>query len=515
MAANVIVVGAGAAGMAAASALAHGGAKVTVLEKDHFLGGRWGTMTTTSFEQDDRRWEFPIEHGIHGFWRQYRNLRALLARHGLDRHMIDSGRQELALCLDGDRIRFLDVGDTVRNSPLPDPFAFAGLLADREFLRLVLRANPLAMVSMARDMGHVFAFDPAKDIEEYDQYTVLQLVRNWPPFMRSFFRSLVHMAFFLELDEAALGAFMTSLQHYTVCDKRDISFNYLGDTTEACVFRPIADFIESRGGRVLTNNHVEEVVVEDGRVCGVMAKDARGRRRRLKADACILAVDPPAMKALQVEGLPDVVLGDPPEAIASNTVRFWFSGRPAPERATNGMVSGPNINNYFWVSSIQRPFVEWAEATGGSAIEAHQYGAVANKAANQTDAELMEGARRRIEEVWPGVAGTCVHQHLVRSPPGHPDFSKGVWNKMPPVRTKLPNLAICGDWVGPEHHVFFLERCATTGLEAARTVAPAIGVDTGAMPELIPAHPASSGFKLYQHIAQVLRRQGLLPSLDR
>ncbi|MCP4805090.1 MAG: FAD-dependent oxidoreductase [Proteobacteria bacterium] len=271
MSKRVIVVGSGAAGMAAATALAEAGAIVTVLEKDPFVGGRWATMHTTSFATAGREWTFPIEHGIHGFWRQYRNLRALMKRHGLHRHMVSSGRQELALCLDGDRPRFLDVGDSVRNSPLPDPFAFAGLLGDREFLRLCLRANPLKMMQMARDMGHVFAFDPRKDIPDYDRFTAAELTRGWPPFLQEFFQALVHMAFFLQVEQVGLGAFMTSLQHYTVCDKRDIGFDYLGDTTQHCIFDPLIDVVESRGGRVLTRNRVEQVHVEGGHVVAVEA----------------------------------------------------------------------------------------------------------------------------------------------------------------------------------------------------------------------------------------------------
>ncbi len=221
------------------------------------------------------------------------------------------------------------------------------------------------------------------------------------------------------------------------------------------------------------------------------------------------------MKALQVDGLPDVLRGETPDALPSHTVRFWFSGRPAPERASNGMVTGAFVNNYFWVSTIQRPFIEWADATGGSAIECHQYGAIAEEAEGLSDAVLLDRCRRDVERIWPGVAGTCIHQHLLRSPPGHPDFRQGVWSRLPRVRTELPNLTLCGDWIDPDRHSFFLERCASTGLEAARSLALPLGLDVNAIPPLLEPHPPSAGFEAYRTFAQALRRRGLLPSLDR
>jgi isorenieratene synthase len=506
---QVVVVGGGMAGMAAAAALAGAGAEVTVLEREAALGGRWGVVERSGFTQDGRDWDFPIERGIHGFWRQYRNLRSLLDRHDLSGHIVSSGRQELCVWLEGDQPRFMDVGDTVRNSPLPEPFAFGGLLTDPEFRRQALRANPLKMLGVARDMSHVFAFDPQRDMDTYDAHNVEQLVRRWPPFMKAFFEALVHMAFWVEARDCGLGAFMTSLQHYTVCDKRDIGFDYLGDDTQTCVFGPLAAAVEHAGGSIRLNTTVDEVLIQDGRVTGL-----RIGEETLHTDAVVLAVDPGSLKTLHTGELSQA-LPPPPRSLPHNTVRLWFKGQRAPERASNGMVVAPHVDNYFWLSDIQRPFVEWSRATGGSVVECHQYGANAVRAEGMTDEEVIEACTSTVESVWPGVAGTRLHAHLLRGKTGHPWLAPGAWARLPEIRTRLPNLALAGDWVQPSWTSFFLERATRSGLQAAHQLAPGLGLRRQALPEVLEPHPPSPGFVRTQAIARGMRELGLLPNLDR
>jgi uncharacterized protein with NAD-binding domain and iron-sulfur cluster len=74
--ASALVVGGGIAGVSAALVLAERGVKVELLEAAPHLGGRLGTW--------DRRLsdgsEVVVEHGYHGFFRQYYTLRDILRR---------------------------------------------------------------------------------------------------------------------------------------------------------------------------------------------------------------------------------------------------------------------------------------------------------------------------------------------------------------------------------------------------------------------------------------------------
>lgn len=74
---RVVVVGGGLAGLAASTILAERGAAVTLLEAAPHLGGKVGGWTTKV--GDD---VVSVEHGFHGYFHQYANLRALLGRAG-------------------------------------------------------------------------------------------------------------------------------------------------------------------------------------------------------------------------------------------------------------------------------------------------------------------------------------------------------------------------------------------------------------------------------------------------
>ena len=72
---RAVVVGAGIAGLAAATGLAERGISVDVIEREEYLGGRVGAWT-----EQYRGIEVGMNRGFHAFFRQYYNFRALLRR---------------------------------------------------------------------------------------------------------------------------------------------------------------------------------------------------------------------------------------------------------------------------------------------------------------------------------------------------------------------------------------------------------------------------------------------------
>ena len=75
---RVVVIGGGIAGLAAATELAARHFDVTLLERAAQLGGKLTAWTVQALGE-----EFPVEHGFHGFFAQYYNLRALLDAAGV------------------------------------------------------------------------------------------------------------------------------------------------------------------------------------------------------------------------------------------------------------------------------------------------------------------------------------------------------------------------------------------------------------------------------------------------
>src|SRR5262249_1306088 len=74
----VVVVGGGLAGLAAATELAARRFDVTLVERADQLGGKLTAWTVRALGD-----EFPVEHGFHGFFAQYYNLRQLLDAAGV------------------------------------------------------------------------------------------------------------------------------------------------------------------------------------------------------------------------------------------------------------------------------------------------------------------------------------------------------------------------------------------------------------------------------------------------
>lgn len=70
------VVGGGIAGLAAATALAERGVRVTLYEREDALGGRLAGRPTVLADGS----EVTMSRGFHAFFRQYYNLRGLLRR---------------------------------------------------------------------------------------------------------------------------------------------------------------------------------------------------------------------------------------------------------------------------------------------------------------------------------------------------------------------------------------------------------------------------------------------------
>ncbi|WP_293310236.1 FAD-dependent oxidoreductase, partial [Mycolicibacterium sp.] len=84
---HVVVIGAGIAGLAAATGLIERGVSVDVLERESNLGGRVAGWNDTIDDGPLAGTEIANNRGFHAFFRQYYNLRALLRRSdpGLER----------------------------------------------------------------------------------------------------------------------------------------------------------------------------------------------------------------------------------------------------------------------------------------------------------------------------------------------------------------------------------------------------------------------------------------------
>jgi isorenieratene synthase len=390
---KVAVVGGGVAGLVAGRTLAIGGADVTVFEAAAYVGGRCHRGSEFAFQRGDRIWRFDLEHGIHGLWRQYRNVRRILEEEGKSGALVAAAGQELVVPHPTRGVQAYEFGARVRQAPLPDLLSFLMVFTASDFLAQSLREGPVAWQRSFFDLLHAFAFDARRDIERYDDVSVADFIEGWPLVLQRMSGAITHSAFFREARDVGLAAYLTGLQSYFVSDKRDTAFDFFRDDAEADLLGPLRARIEASGGRVRTGTRVVEIVGEQERAVRVRWRSASSARANsARFDGVVVAVDPPGLARLRDDGGIGSAL-DPqariPDGVHSCVVRLFFDRDLAADRAPTGVFHGLAADNFFWLHRLQRPFVAYHAETGGAVLECHLYGDRAVAAASLDDDAVL------------------------------------------------------------------------------------------------------------------------------
>jgi isorenieratene synthase len=513
---RVIVIGGGVAGLVAAEALSRAGARPLVLEGEARLGGRAGVVGSIEVEAPGGVLSFPLEHGLHGVWRRYANLRRVIARIGCADRLRPAPTQELISARPDGSLLVREVGARVRESPLPSVLAFGRALAPLDLARLLLEEGPLAFARAGVDLAHALAYDAPRDAGLYAGRSVEEVVRRWPSLVRGMATAIAHTSFFVDPRDVDLEGLLTGLQAYFVLDKRDSAFDVFRDDAETDLLAPLRRAIEARGGEVRTG----------ARAVGLEA-DARGVRVRLAAagdaagdaggeslsgDAAVVALDPVNARALLERGplAGHLARHAVPRGAPSLAVRLWLSRAPAAERATTGVFDRLPAHGFFWLDRLMRPFDAWRARTGGAVLEAHLYAGAARDALGRSDDEVLAGVRAIQERAWPETKGSLVRGHVVRNPARHTALGVGEMGRLPPATTPERRVGLAGDWIASPVPCLFLERSTVTGLLAARHVAPALGLRADAIEAPLAPAPAAPSIAALRLLLRALRDRGLL-----
>jgi squalene-associated FAD-dependent desaturase len=235
MTCDVIVIGAGFAGLSAASALAERGARVLVLEARPRLGGR-----ATAF-RDGSTGEF-VDNGQHVLFGCYAHTFRLLRRVGaIDRVRLQP-RLQIQMILPDGRVSVLDCPN------LPSPLhLIAGVL---EWSALPW-SERFAVLSLGRSLravraGHVVA-SPGETVEAW-----LMRMGQGPRLRELLWEPLALAALNQSPREAAAPAFVRVLADLFGGDARDAAVAVPTTPLHQMYAEPARDFIEACGGAVRT-----------------------------------------------------------------------------------------------------------------------------------------------------------------------------------------------------------------------------------------------------------------------
>lgn len=461
--AHVVVIGGGLAGCAAATVLAERGIRVTVVERESFLGGRAGAWQ----DQLADGTPFHMERGFHAFFRHYYNLRALIAR-------VDPALQ----CL-----------TPLEDYPLIGPdgwtesFAKLPRRAPLNVMALVWRTPSMKLSDLpaiaVKAVTEMVSFDPEGTYARQDRRTAESYLDslNFPDRARRMLFDVFAHSFFNPENRYSAGELLAMFHYYFLGNPEGLVFDTAREPFSAVLWTPLQRYLEARGVTFLTETSAVRIE-QDGARFAIGIVDRLGRPETLSSDACVLAVTVPALQGL-LEASPS--LGD--DAFRSDVRalevtlpfivwRLWLDRPMRPDRApfagTCGIGLLDNISIY---EKLEGESAAWAQRTGGSIVELHAYGV------DDTldEAEIRRSLMTSFHEVYPEAKEAKVLEERYLARRDCPAFQPGSHARRPGVETGIPGLFLAGDFVKLPFPSALMERAVTTGFEAANAIARTLG----------------------------------------
>jgi squalene-associated FAD-dependent desaturase len=423
---DVIVAGAGAAGLAAAAALAGAGKSVTVLERKPYVGGR-----ACSYEHPALHEVVDSQHVLLGCCT---NLIELCEQSG----SADKIRWY-------DKQTFLEPGgrsSTISSSALPAPFHFAPSFMAMSMLGWKDK------VGMARGLMEFLRGYPAEDDESVEQWlkrtrqTELSIRHFWNPILMATLNDRVahcstryagkvfHELFIKSSTGGRLGIPTVPLSEF---------------------YMAAARLIEARGGTVQLRASVEAITQEHGGRWRVNIADTS-----YTADSIILALPFEQIQKL----LPAVRLNEQYSRLALNTrdelelkmarqvhspftsILLWFDREITD--LDHAWLLDTTIEWFFHKSRIRRHAPE-----KGSYVELVIAGSRAQL--SMTRHEILSGALNELELFFPEAKrAKLVKSGVLKEARATFSVVPGLDQFRPPQATEWPGLYLAGDWTATE-----------------------------------------------------------------
>ncbi len=444
---RAVVVGAGIAGLTAATALAERGVAVDLLEREDYLGGRVGGWT-----EHHEGAELAMNRGFHAFFRQYYNLRALLRR-------VDPQLRMLAPVEDYPLIDGASRRDSFRGLPRTPPWnALAFALRSPTF-----RLGDLARINAraAAPLAAVSVPDIYRRLDHVDAETFLKSI-NFPESARHLAFEVFSRSFFAEPAQLSAAELATMFHIYFLGSGEGLIFDVATANFDVALWNPLGDYLQDRGVRVHLGAQASSVSPGAAKALRVQTDSGE----HFDADAVVLALD---VGGLQRVAGASPGLGDDPwrtrirrlrSAPSFVVQRLWLD-RPVEARrpAFLGTAGHEPVDNISVLERYEREAAAWARHHGGSVVELHSYAAVSESP--------VGAAIGRLHELYPETAAArVVHERELRRS-DCPLFAPGMYPHRPTVATPHPGLVLAGDGIRIDLPVALMERAATTGWSAA------------------------------------------------
>jgi squalene-associated FAD-dependent desaturase len=418
---EVVVIGAGFAGLSAAAWLAERGVRVLVLEARGRLGGR-----ATAF--DDRATGERVDNGQHVLLGCYRQTFAFLARIGAADRVRVAQRLEVAYV---DR---RGVPSVLRCPSWPSPLHLAGGVLGWTGLPWLDRATVLRMAGALRRARRYAAGSATAPGVTRGETVLDWLLRHGQsaPLVEMLWEPLALAALNQDIRVASAEPFVRVLGEMFGRDRSAASIALPLRPLDEMYALPAREFVQGRGGEVRTNA-LARVELDGGRVAAV---DVRGER--IAATAVISAVP--------WHDLPALVRGDVPAL------------RPVVEAAA-GMAGSPivTVNLWFDRAVTDAPFVglpgramQWVfdkrAVFGGAASHLSLVSSGADDILRMANDDLVALALEEVRDALRSATeARLLRATVVREPRATFSLAPGQPPR-PETTTAVAGLWLAGDW---------------------------------------------------------------------
>lgn len=446
---GVAVIGSGLAGLTAATYLAERGLKVTLFEKESYLGGKCGSWPVTLDNGD----EVHAEHGFHAFFRHYYNLFRFLEHVGVDRNMRQI-EDYLILGEDGSNYSFRHVATTPGMNLVS--LAWNG----------VYRLGPVIVNGTGPKMECFLEYDIDRTYAEFDDISFDEWARSarLPKSLELVFTTFAR-AFFADRTKISMAELIKSFHFYYLSNDCGLLYDYLVDDYERSLLDPIRKRLEQHGARIQTSTPVESLERVDGKLAiggkafdhVVLATNVPGTRDILGGSATVQSEDPGF--AGQVEALK--------AGQRYSVLRLWIDRPLRPDWPVFVITERKQIlDSISFIDRAEKASATWAQESGGSVLELHCY-AMPDEV---PDADVRKLFLAELLDFCPEFEQVKVLGEDLQLARNMTAFHTGLWKERPTTQTPIEGLWLAGDWVKLPYPAMLMESACMSGLLCANGI---------------------------------------------